>query len=71
MEISSYSGIAEFGIAAEHRTTVGRAWPLSIGLRAGIAQPFGGGIAYSGDRFVTGVPRVRSGRTADEQRVSF
>lgn len=62
LEISSYSGVAGLGIAAEQRTTVIRGWPLSVGVQAGIDRPFGGGVAYSGDHAVTGVPRQRSGR---------
>ena len=62
VEIASYSGVAELGIAAEQRTTVMRGRPLSIGVEAGIARPVGGGTAFSGDRAVTGVPRPRSGR---------
>ena len=62
LEISSYSGLAELGIAAERRTRVLKGWPFSVGVQAGIAQPFGGGVAYSGDRAIAGVPRARSGR---------
>lgn len=62
LEISSYSGLAELGIAAERRTRAMKGRPLSVGVQAGIAQPFGGGVAYSGDRAVAGVPRARSGR---------
>ena len=39
-----------------------KGWPLSVGVQAGIAQPVGGGVAYSGDRAVAGAPRARSGR---------
>lgn len=62
LEISSYSGLAGLGIAAERRTRVMKGWPLSVGLQAGITQPIGGGVSYSGDRAIAGVPRARSGR---------
>lgn len=62
LEMTSYTGVVEFGAVAERHITVWRGWPLAVALQAGVTTPVGGGASYSGDFSVAGVPRPHAGR---------
>lgn len=59
--LSTSQGLIAMGIVVERHLRV-RTSQLSIGVQAGVAQPFGGPKTYAGESQVHGTPRQATGR---------
>jgi hypothetical protein len=62
MALSSRSALSGFGIVAESRFVTQRTGAFSIGLRAGVVQPWGQPATSAGESRVTDAPRESAGR---------